>query len=149
MSDARKIVAEIETQRAALRARLDDARSEQNATDMAEVLRLEEEMGYEAVEVVYLARWSPGATTLVVAEIPRAADHRFKRYQQLVNSKKTSGAKKIEAGDSFSRSCLLYPSPKEQTELFEATTNVAPGLLGHVALQLVMAVQGREQDEGK
>ncbi len=149
MSDARKIVADIEAQRTKLRAALDDNRAEQNAKDMAEVLRLEEEMGYEAVEVVYLARWSAPATTLVVAEIPRAADHRFKRYQQQANSNKASGAKKIEAGDTFARSCLLYPSPKDQTELFEETINVAPGLLGHVALQLVVAVQGREQDEGK
>ena len=140
---------EISVRRAEMRSANDDARAAQHVADMAEVLRLEEEHGYEAVEVVQLARWAPGATTLVAAKIPRASDNFFKRYRQTAGSDKASAGTKIDAGDQFSRSCLLYPHPKNQVELFEATINVAPGLLGHVALQLVLAVQGREIEEGK
>ena len=140
---------QIEARRAELRAANERAQDEQLTTDMARVLELEEEHGYDAVEVIRLARYRPGATALVVAEVPRASDHRFKRYRQVAGSEKSNSAAKTDAADLFAKSCMLYPSPKDQAELYEVTVDAAPGILGHVALQLVKAVQGRELEEGK
>ena len=142
-------IEEIQARRAELREANDRAREAQRITDMGHVLDLEETLGFEAVLVTHLQRWSDGAATLVVCEVPRAKDNRFKRFQQVANSDKAKAAKKVEASEQLARSCLLYPHPKDEAELCAATLDVAPGLLGFVANELVKAVQGREEDEGK
>ena len=140
-------VAALEERRAKLRDAHQAAQDAQYAIDLEKLVALEEESGFGSVVKVDLRPWPQGAATMVIARVPRASEHVFKRYQSVAGSDKASGATKREAGETFAKSCVLYP--ELASELYEATVERAPGVLGHMALQLVNAVQGKETEEGK
>lgn len=139
--------AEVEQRREARRLAHETARAEQEAIDLVELDKLEEAHGWDGVEPIRLSRWEPGAATMLVIRIPRASEHVYRRFQQQANADKAKGAQKVEASETLGRSCVVYPDPK--SDLYEKTVDIAPGILGHAAHRVVMAVQGKEEEEGK
>lgn len=126
-------------------------RLEQQAADLEAIADLEDSHGSERILRVDLRGWVPnrGAATLVAALLPESGDHKFARFQQVASKgDKLKGSERVDAQESLARSCLAYPDPKTQKELYEATIAIAPGVLGHVAKQIVEYVQGKAIEEG-
>lgn len=143
--------AELEARRAARKAAYEEAYETQKLLDLERLDELEEEHGYGRVLRVDLGNWrdGSGAVTLMVLRLPLASEAVFKRFQQQVASDKASTAAKVEAGEVLARSCVVYPNPKTEADAYNATVEMAPGVLGNLALQIVTAVQGRAEAEGK
>jgi hypothetical protein len=87
-----------------------------------------------------------GATTLVVARVPLGSEKVFKRFEDTVSNPKSD---KLKAVHLLAVSCLVYPSPRDEKELYEATLDLAPGLLSNVGHAIVEAVQGNVEEEKK
>lgn len=139
----------IKARRAERKNALAKLRAEQYEKDLEELDKLEELHGHDAVLSVELIKWSPGATTMIVVKLPKTSEQVYKRFQHQANAKNPSASHKVDASDMLARSCAVYPHPKEDTELFDATIDIAPGLLGYVAQQIVDSVQGKAEEEGK
>lgn len=123
----------------------------QQADDLEALADLEVEHGSERILRIDLRGWVPGrgAATLVAALLPEAGDHKFKRFQQVAaRGEKLKSAERVDAQESLARSCVAYPNPKDNKDLYDATVALAPGILGHVAKQIVDYVQGKAIEEG-
>lgn len=138
---------EIELRRAARRAAHETARAEQEAKDLAELDRLEEQHGWDSVDPIRLERWEAGAATMVIVRLPRSSESVYKRFQEQASADKANGKKRVETSESLGRSCIVYPEAK--SDLYERTLEIAPGILGHAAHHIVKRVQGRDDEEGK
>lgn len=147
--DTTKKLSEIEERRAARRRANEGAKQAQHAIDLERLDALEEQHGWDAVEPLHLSRYEPGCATMLIALLPRMADAKYKRFMQRANGDKSKASHKLEAGEELARSCLIYPSPTDDAELYNSTVDFAPGILGHLAKTIVEAVQGKEEDEGK
>jgi hypothetical protein len=143
--------AELEARREARRQAHIEAHETQRLLDLERLDALEEEHGYGRVLKVELGTWrdGSGAATMMVLRLPLASEAVFKRFQQQVSSGKASPASKLEAAEVLARSCVVYPHPKSEADAYNATVEMAPGVLGNLALQIVSAVQGRAEAEGK
>lgn len=150
MTPAERIAA-VEARRAAARAEVAAAHAEQQATDLEALADLEETHGYERILRIDINGWAvgQGAATLVVTRVPKASEKVFKRFQETVEASKKGATASSAAAETLARSCLVYPSPESAKALYDATIDLAPGILGHVALQIVEAVQGRAEEEKK
>lgn len=130
-------------------------RLEQEAADLERVAELEEEHGSERVLVVRLPHgWTPGrgAATLVAALLPETEDRKFRRWKDLaMHTRNAKAADITEAENQFAASCIVYPDRKSEAEkaMYEATIQLAPGILGHVAAQVAEWVQGKAEERGK
>jgi hypothetical protein len=144
-------IAAVQAKRAALQATEKAAFDEQQATDLEALVALEEEHGFDRVLRVDVGGWKPGtgATTLMAARIPLASESYYKRFEQTVAKAKDGTTVKVEAGYTLARACLVYPSEKGEPELYKATVDIAPGILSHLAHQIVKAVQGQAEEEKK
>jgi len=140
---------QLEKNRAERRKAFDAAFAEQQGKDLEELDLLEAEHGDERVIRIDLVGWQPGdgAATLVAAKLPRSSEMVFQRFQQKIGGKKATGNTDLDAQDQLARSCLVYPAAN--SDLLRATLDAAPGILGHVAVQIVNAVQGKAALEGK
>ncbi len=122
---------------------------EQQASDIEALVTLEEEHGFERVLRIDLKGWTPGkgAATMVIARVPFAREALFKRFEETVSKPK---ADNLKAGHVLATSCIIYPNRKDDdTEFYSATVDLAPGILSHVAAQIVQAVQGQAEEEKK
>ena len=126
-----------------------DARAEQYAVDLEALVDLEGEHGFDRIVRVDVGVWQPGkgAATMVVAKAPRGSEKVFKRFEEkIAKAKKDGSTAVLDAHHELAISCLVYPSDKK---LLDATLDIAPGLLSHVANEIVKAVQGSAEDEKK
>lgn len=145
-------LAALEERRNKMATQLRTARLEQELVDRTRLVDLEEEHGFSRVLAITYDCWEPGhgAATMLVVELPAARTARYKRMQALINNKDTKTQAKLDAIDQLARSCVLYPSPTgEEASVYEATIELAPGLLGNAARQIIEAVQGAANEEGK
>jgi hypothetical protein len=148
-------LAAIAKARAVRKGAEDVARKRQQVVDMAALSELEEEHGHNRVLRIDIEGWKSGAgaATLVAVLLPERRDAKFKRFQQELNKERPDSPKRIEAADRLARSCIVYPDPKDEEHggkaLFEATIELAPGLLTHVANQIDGWATGKAIEEGK
>jgi hypothetical protein len=140
-------IAAAQAKREAIKASEADAFVEQQATDLEALVELEDEHGFDRVVRIDLTGWRPGvgAATMVVARVPLNSEKVFKRFEDTV-SKKDSKTSTNDAGITLARACLVYPADKA---LLDATMELAPGVLSHLGLQLIKAVQGSAEEEKK
>lgn len=139
---------ELEARRQKLREAHAAAHHEQELVDLARVIDLEEEHGFDRILRINLRGWKAdsGATTLVVARIPQGRDGFVKRFEETVSKPKSENLKALHM---LAVSCIVYPSPKDEKELYEATLNLAPGMLSNVGHAVIEAVQGKVEEEKK
>ncbi len=149
MSDLDKEIAELLKQDAKIETDHTEARKPQQITDLKRLVALKTEHGADVVCYVELSRYKPGAATMVIALLPASSEFKYKRFQQTTHSDKAKSGAKLEAGEQLARSCMIYPHPKDDEDLHEATVEFAPGILGHLAHSIVKAVQGRDDEQGK
>lgn len=137
-----------EARRALLREEHTAAHAEQEAADMERVVDLEDEHGFDRVLRINLRGWKAGsgAATLVAARIPLSSERVVKRFEDTVSKPK---AENLKALHLLAESCLIYPSRKDEKELYDATLELAPGLLSNVGHAIVEAVQGKVEEEKK
>lgn len=133
---------------------IEEAHAEQLAKDLERLDQLEEEHGYERVVRVNLNGWQPGhgAATFVVARLPMTSEIVYKKFQQQIQIpvKSAQDAKRADqASDQLGEACMVYPDRKTEPELYKATTELAAGIIGHLAAEVVRAVQGKAAEEGK
>ncbi len=126
----------------------ESARLEQHATDLEKLAELEAEHGPDRLVKVGLKSWKEGAATMVVACVPAKRDTVFRRYEQTISKAKSGTTQHLDSSHLLAESCLVYPSKKNEPELYDATFDLAPGALSHLALLLVKGAQGAD-DEGK
>jgi hypothetical protein len=142
---------EIEARRAARQKAHEAAREAQELADLEALDVLEEVHGYGRVLRIELDGWTAGsgAATIAVARIPLSSEVVFKKFVQQAHSKDPKPAQSVAAETELGEACLAYPSRKEHPEIYAATMEMFPGLLGHVAAQVAKAAQGRAAEEGK
>lgn len=143
--------AEIQAKRDALRAKEAEAHEEQELVDLEILADLEAEHGYERVKRIDIGGWKPGcgAATMVIARIPLASESYFKRFEMDVSKAKPGSDAVLGAHHQLARVCLVYPTKDKHKDLHEATFELAPGLLSHIAHVIVKAVQGKADEEKK
>jgi hypothetical protein len=149
-SDALAQIAELEAQREKAREELELARTIQYAKDLQRLVELEEEHGQNGVLKINLAKvWKKdkGAATLAVVKLPEDKDKLFRRFE-VAAAKSKSGDETLKAGHLLAESCLVYPSKKDEPDLYTATINLAPGVFSLIANGIAERVQG-SKDEGK
>lgn len=141
-------VAAANERRAALKALEAEAHAEQQATDIERLVDLEEKHGFDRILRIDLGGWKPdaGAATLVAARVPLASEGVFKRFQVALNSPKADHA---QAANTFAAACLVYPHREDDKKLYEATLELAPGILVAVAGELSKAAMGHAEEEKK
>jgi len=128
--------------------------------DLTALVELEEEHGVERLLKVEIRGWKidSGAVTMVVARRPRKSDALLKRFIDM--SRRSKKGDKLDdgevdkAGELLANSCILYPSVPKKGEAnpgpaYDATLELAPGLLLTVAGALVTAAMGKADEEGK
>lgn len=142
-------IAQAEKRREAREKAYTEAREAQHADDLEALDRLEEEHGWGRTLRIELDGWQPGsgATTMIVAKLPLSSDATFKKFAQQSVGKEKKPAAVVESGETFGASCVVYPEPS--SDAYRATIESFAGVLGHVAVQVVKAVQGRAAEEGK
>lgn len=147
-----------EEQLQAIQARRDARKAQEKAVydaqrvlDMTALADLEDEHGYERVKSISLSGWRPGegAATMIVVKLPRKSESVFRRFEQMTSKAKEGTQAKLEAQTMLAESCIVYPSKKDNPELYNATMELAPGVLSNAAYQIVIAVQGQAEAEGK
>ncbi len=150
-SHTREKLDALEVRRQAIREAHAAAYEEQLLADMTALVDLEEEHGFERTVRVDLGSWKSGvgAATMVVARIPGRGSDMFKRYEQSIARAKSGTTDMLNAAHQLAESCLVYPSKKAAPELYEATMELAPGVLTNLALQVSKAVQGHAEEEKK
>jgi hypothetical protein len=126
-------------------------RLEQYADDMEAQAELEVQHGEARVVAFPLDCWTPGrgAATMLIAVLPETRDSKVKRLQQIASNDKISAAEKLEASEALARQCIVYPGKKTHEEMYNATVELAPGVLNHAARHIYKRIQGRELEEGK
>lgn len=144
---AERIAAAME-KRERLKAEEAAAFAEQQANDIEQLVELEAEHGFDRVYRIDLNGWKPGsgAATMVVVRIPLKSESVFKRFEDTVSKPKSDN---LKAAVILAESCLVYPNRKEHAELYEATMELAPGILSNAGLQVVKVVQGAVEEEKK
>lgn len=144
-------IASVEARRQKLREGHAAAHAEQLAIDMEALVELEAEHGFDQILRIDLSAWKAGvgAATMVAARVPLASESVFRRFEQTVSKAKSGTSSAHDASQTLARSCLVYPSEKSAPELYAATMELAPGVLSHLALQVVKAVQGNAEEEKK
>ncbi len=142
-------IAQAEKRREAREKAYTEAFELQHADDLEALDRLEDEHGWGRIHRIDLTAWQPGtgAVTLIAAKLPLSSDATFKRFAQQSVGKDKKPAAVIESGEAFGASCVVYPEPG--SDAYKATVEAFAGVLGHVAVQVVQAVQGRAAEEGK
>lgn len=141
-------VAAANERRAALKALEAEAHAEQQASDIERLVDLEEKHGFDRVLRIDLGGWKPGAgaATMLVARVPLASEPAFKRFQDTIAKPKTDH---IEAANTLAATCIVYPHRKDDKDLYEATLELAPGILSAVAAEVVKAAMGHAEEEKK
>jgi hypothetical protein len=144
-------IAEIQARRAAKRDAEKGAYLAQQVLDLEALAALEDEHGFERVFSTVIGGWKPGegSATLVVARLPKRSESIYKRFEQTIHKAKQGTTAFGDAGDVLARSCIVYPSEKEKPELYAATMELAAGILGKVATQIVEKVRGEVEEEKK
>lgn len=144
-------IAAAHAKRAALQAQEKALFDEQQAADLEALVDLEAEHGFDRVLRVDLTGWKPGtgAATMAVVRVPYGSEAYFKRFEQTIAKAKDGSTTRVDAGYTLARACLVYPSEKDAPDLYKATMDLAPGILSHLAHQIVKAVQGQAEEEKK
>lgn len=144
-------IAAAQQRRDAIREEHAHAYAEQQATDLEVVAALEDEHGFERVLRIDVGGWKAGegAATLVVVRIPKSSESVFKRYEQTVSKAKTGTTAGLDAAHMLAEACLLYPSKKNQKDLYDATMELASGIRSNMAFQIAKVVQGNAEEEKK
>ncbi len=135
--------------RAALEAELATAYAEQEVADLEATADLEAEYGTGRIVRVAIRCWKPGvgAATCLVARVPEKRESFFRRFeQQLVKSKPESTAR-LDAMTTLAEACIVYP--QRGGEMYNATVELADGVLSNIAKQITDLVQGKAEAEGK
>lgn len=145
MTAAERIAA-LEARRTAMQAAEAEARAEQQAADLESLVELESLHGFGRIIRVDLSSWRAGSATMVAARIPLGSEAVYRRFEQTVARAKKDSGDALAAGTLLATACLVYPADKD---LLAATIDAAPGILQHVALQIVTAVQGAAEEQKK
>lgn len=148
MSVAERIAA-AQAKIAAQREAHENARLEQHAADLEKLAELELEHGPDRLVRVGLKSWKDGAATMIVAKLPAKRDAVFRRYEQTVSKAKQGTTQGLDASHLLAESCLVYPLKKDDADCYEATMELAPGALTHIAILIAKGVQGAADEEGK
>ena len=125
--------------------------AEQQATDIEALVDLEGEHGFERIIRIDIDGWKPGvgAATMVVIRVPLSSEKVFKRFQDTFAKAKEGSTTKSDAGITLGRACVVYPSEKTDKALFDATIELADGVLAHAGGQIVGRLQGSAEEEKK
>jgi hypothetical protein len=137
--------------REALKAQEAEAFAEQQAADIEALVELEEEHGFDRVLRIDIGGWKPasGAATMVAARVPMGSEKVYKRFQETVAKAKPQSTTTLTAATVLGESCLIYPPKSDAKDLYEATLELAPGILVHVGQQIAKAVEGKAEEEKK
>jgi hypothetical protein len=124
---------------------------EQEIDDRKRQRELEREHGYNRVLAVPFSAWKPGvgAATRFVVLLPDARTRQFKIMQRAIARLKDDREEQVEEVERLARNCVRYPHPERDRQMFEATANLAPGIMGNLAKQIIEKVAGREVDTRK
>ena len=151
LAELREKIAAQQARRDANKDAFELAHAEQQFADLERLASLEEEHGFERVQRFDVPAWNPGegAATMVLARVPRAKEAIVKRFEQTAAKAKDGDGKILEAGHLLARSCIVYPSERDEKELYEATMDLAAAMLSHVGVQIMKLVQGKAEEEKK
>lgn len=163
MSDEKTVeerIAELHERRQANLDAHKAAHQAQYLEDLEALVALEEEHGVERLLKVEIRGWKAdsGAVTMVIAKRPRKSDALLKRFIDM--SRRSKKGEKLDdgevdkAGELLANSCIVYPAVPKKGDpspdpAYDATIELAPGLLLTVAGALVTAAMGKAEEEGK
>ena len=136
--------------RDALKRALADAQILQAAADMIAITDLEAEQGFNRVIAIDLSSvWKPGvdAPTRIAFVVPEQSDGLAQRFIETINKHKEGSRERLLAQDALAIECVRYP--EKGSDAYKAALRIAPLVLSNAALQIVRAVEGVAQEQGK
>lgn len=144
-------IAEIESKRKAIKDRHEAAFKVQLLADLQALSRLEEEHGFERVLRINIPGWKEdsGAATLFVFRVPLESEKTFKAWEDEVGKAAKGSPKVLNASRNLAKSCMVYPDRDSQHDLWEASIELAAGILAASAGVIAKRAQGEAQEEGK
>lgn len=137
--------------REALKAAEAAAFAEQQAIDLEALIDIEAEHGFERVVRIDIGGWKPGAgaATMVVARVPTKAEKAVRRYEETVSKAKAGSTTQHDAAVTLAGFCIVYPDKDSAKDLYDATLELAAGVMAHVGVQVMRVVQGNAEEEKK
>lgn len=144
-------IAAAQARRDAQKAAEAEAFAEQQAIDLEALVDLEAEHGFERIVRIDIGGWKPdsGAATMVIARVPMKAEKAVTRYEQTVSKAKDGSTTRHDAAVTLASFCLVYPDRGTAKDLYDATLELAAGVLFHVGVQVMRVVQGNAEEEKK
>jgi hypothetical protein len=146
---------ELQKRREALANKRDEQRTSeakahalQEIVDLEAIAELEAEHGFDRVLPVKLIGWKPGAdaATHIAVRVPLKRESLIKRYESQITKPKADLAAALH---TLAEACVVYPDRKTQKDLYEATMELAPGILSKSGGLIVKAVEGKADEEKK
>jgi hypothetical protein len=70
-------------------------------------------------------------------------------FQTKLAACKETDPKRVDIAEELGSTCAVYPSPKEDEALYNATLELAPGVLTHAGMEITNWLVGEAKAEGK
>lgn len=147
---AQERIAAAQKKRDEQRAKERVERDEQEAIDLEAIADLEAEHGEARIVAISIANvWKPGAgaPVRIAALVPTGTSKLAQRWIDQINRSKEHSRDRLTAQDALATECWLYPA--KGSEGHKAALELAPLILGNLAVQIVLASQGLAEAEGK
>lgn len=155
----RRRIEEAEKKREAVAAEEELPYLEQRAIDLERAADLEAEYGAKRVWKMDVKGWCPkervkGATheaaTLVMVKLPLRSEGNWQRFQsEIVRYREESGTKSIPEIERLARVCMVYPHPKSDKALYDATIELAPATFTTAAALINEKAGGQAEKDRK
>jgi hypothetical protein len=148
---AEERIAELQSRRERARAAETEAYTIQQADDMARLVELEEIHGFNRIVRIDIKGWrqNSGAATMLVVRLPERKEHRFRMFQTKLAGCKETDPKRVDIAEELASACVVYPSPQTDKALYDATLELAPGVLTHAGMEITNWLVGEAKAEGK
>jgi len=144
-------IAEVRKRRAAQAQKEHKPWLVQNLKDQLALADLEDEHGPNRVWSIEFEGWKAeeGAATLIVVLLPTRSEKKFKKFQQLVLKNRERAPQVLTAIEQLARTCVVYPHPEEQKELYTGTVELAAGILSEAADFIGAKLRGQAEEDSK
>jgi hypothetical protein len=103
------------------------------------------------LSVKFRKAWVPevGAATRFICLLPDYRGRKLKAMQKTLAHIGDDDAEKSEEVERLVRTCILYPHPERDRDMYQATINLTPLILGNLAKQMFERVAGDEEESRK
>jgi hypothetical protein len=123
-------------------AEAQEARDDQEATDLEALYEAKIEHGLEAVVAVAVPH-TPGLPLMAIVRRPKPIEH--KRFTDLVSKKDAASPEYMKAAEQLAAICLVYP----EKEVYAKMCDAFPGLKVPLGVAAANLAAGKAREDAK